>query len=108
VIGSNPVFSTKLKSIGLSFFILKPMFYTYIIFSKTLDKYYTGSCENIETRLNDHLNSRSTYTKTAKDWIMVYFETFDSRSLAVKREMEIKKKKSRKYIEFLISSSSID
>lgn len=69
------------------------MFYTYIIFSKTLDKYYTGSCENIENRLNDHLNSKSTYTKVAKDWIIVYFENFDSRSLAVKREMEIKKKK---------------
>jgi putative endonuclease len=82
------------------------MFYTYIIFSKTLDKYYTGSCANIENRLNDHLNSRSAYTKVAKDWIMVYFESFDSRSLAVQREMEIKKKKSRKYIEFLISKES--
>jgi putative endonuclease len=69
------------------------MFYTYIIFSNTLDKYYTGSCENIQNRLNDHLNSRSTFTKTAKDWIIVYFETFDSRSLAVKREMEIKKRR---------------
>ncbi|TDD78425.1 GIY-YIG nuclease family protein [Flavobacterium caseinilyticum] len=82
------------------------MFYTYIIFSNTLDKYYTGSCENIENRLNDHLNSRSAYTKVAKDWIMVYFESFDSRSLAVQREMEIKKKKSRKYIEYLISKES--
>ncbi|WP_300287797.1 GIY-YIG nuclease family protein [Flavobacterium sp.] len=43
------------------------MFHTYIIFSKTLDKYYTGSCESIENRLNDHLNSRSKYTKAAKD-----------------------------------------
>ncbi|MDG2432959.1 GIY-YIG nuclease family protein, partial [Flavobacterium sp.] len=81
---------------------------TYIIFSKTLDKYYTGSCESIENRLNDHLNSRSKYTKAAKDWILVYFETFDSRSLAIQREIEIKKKKSRKYIEFLISLNSIN
>jgi len=82
------------------------MFYTYIIFSKTLDKYYTGSCIDIQNRLDDHLNSRSTYTKLAKDWILVYFENFDSRSLAVKREMEIKKKKSRKYIEFIISQKA--
>jgi putative endonuclease len=82
------------------------MYYTYIIFAKTLNKYYTGSCSNIETRLNDHLNGRSKFTKTAKDWILVYFETFTSRSLAVKREMEIKKKKSRKYIEFLIAQSA--
>ena len=82
------------------------MFYTYIIFSKTLDKYYTGSCVDLQNRLEDHLNSRSTYTKLAKDWILVYFENFDSRSLAVKREMAIKKKKSRKYIEFIISQKT--
>jgi putative endonuclease len=84
------------------------MYYTYIIFSKTLDKYYTGACQNIETRINDHLNSRSKFTKAAKDWILVYFETYDSRSLALKRESEIKKKKSRKYIEFLMSKRAID
>ena len=82
------------------------MFYTYIIFSKNLDKYYTGSCENIQNRLDDHCNSRSKYTKVVKDWVLVYFEKFDCRSLAVQREMEIKKKKSRKYIEFLISNNS--
>ena len=82
------------------------MFYTYIIFSESQDKYYTGSCENIENRLNDHLKSRSAFTKVAKDWVLVYFENFDSRSLAVQREMEIKKKKSRKYIELLISKES--
>ncbi|WP_245600565.1 GIY-YIG nuclease family protein [Flavobacterium daejeonense] len=39
------------------------MFYTYIIFSKTLNKYYIGSCQNIQEQLADHLNSRSTFTK---------------------------------------------
>lgn len=73
-----------------------------------MDKYYTDSCENIQKRLDDHLNSRSTFTKKAKDWELKYFETYTSRSEAVKREMEIKKKKSRKYIEFLISNSPIE
>ncbi|WP_369819539.1 GIY-YIG nuclease family protein [[Flexibacter] sp. ATCC 35103] len=38
------------------------MFYTYILYSLTINKYYTGSCENIEQRLQDHLNSRSKFT----------------------------------------------
>jgi len=84
------------------------MFYTHIIFSKTIDKYYIGSCQNIDERLQDHLNNRSTFTKKAKDWELKYFETYTSRSEAVKREMEIKKKKSRKYIEFLISNSPVE
>ena len=82
------------------------MFYTYIIFSKTLNKYYIGSCENIERRLDDHLNSRSTFTKKAKDWELKYFESFESRSEAYQRGMQIKKMKSRKYIENLIANKN--
>ncbi len=78
------------------------MYYTYIIYSKSLNKYYVGSCQNVQERLNDHLNSRSAYTKTVKDWELKYFETFTSRSEAYRREMQIKKMKSRKYIEKLI------
>ncbi|AXB55605.1 GIY-YIG nuclease family protein [Flavobacterium fluviale] len=84
------------------------MFYTYILYSSSLNKYYTGSCQNIEQRLNDHLNSRSKFTRTVKDWEIKYFETFHTRSEAYQREMQIKKMKikkmkSRKYIENLIA-----
>ena len=84
------------------FFILG-MFYVYIIFSKSLNKYYVGSCQNIDERLEDHLNSRSKYTKSAKDWVLKYSEIFSLRSEAYQREMQIKKMKSRIYIENLIS-----
>ncbi|MCC9062031.1 GIY-YIG nuclease family protein [Flavobacterium piscisymbiosum] len=80
------------------------MFYTYILFSTSLNKYYIGSCQNIEQRLQDHLNSRSKFTKIAKDWELKYFETFLTRSEARKRELQIKKMKSRKYIETLIQT----
>ena len=87
------------------FFIYKLMFYVYIIYSQASDKYYVGSCENIEKRLSDHLNSRSNYTKMAKDWELKHSEEFLSRAEAVCRELQIKNKKSRKYIEFLISTN---
>jgi hypothetical protein len=38
----------------------------------------------------------------AKDWELKYTESFESRSQAYQREMEIKKKKSRVFIEKLI------
>ncbi|MFB9107153.1 GIY-YIG nuclease family protein [Flavobacterium gyeonganense] len=84
------------------------MFYTYILYSEILDKYYIGSCENLQKRLNDHLNGRSTFTKTAKDWVLKYSENFETRAEAVRRELEIKKKKSRKYIEYLLLNNSIE
>lgn len=80
------------------------MYYIYIIYSTTLNKYYVGSCQNVEERLQDHLNSRSKFTKVTKDWKLEYFETFLTRSEACQRELQIKKMKSRTYIENLIEN----
>ncbi len=82
------------------------MFYIYIIYSKSAEKYYVGSCQNIQQRIDDHLNSRSKYTKMAKDWELKYSESFASRSEAYQREMQIKKMKSRIYIEKLIDNNN--
>ncbi len=76
----------------------------YIIYSPSLDKYYIGYSEDIAIRLAEHNSGISTYTSKARDWVRKYSEPFDSRINAMKRESEIKKKKSRKYIEWLISS----
>jgi putative endonuclease len=74
----------------------------YILYSIQMDQFYVGSSCNLEDRLNRHKNHGSKSTKKATDWELVYFEKFSDRTLAVRRELEIKKKKSRKYIEFLI------
>ena len=75
----------------------------YIIFSEKLDRYYIGHSENIELRLQQHNSRESIYTSKASDWLLVYQEVYDDRASAHKREIEVKKKKSRKYIEWLIS-----
>ena len=80
------------------------IFYVYILYSSSLDQYYIGHTENLQDRIFRHNNSRSKSTKKANDWDMKYTEAFESRSAAMHRELEIKKKKSRKYIEQLISS----
>ena len=84
--------------------ILHNMFSVYIIYSNKIDQYYIGQTENIENRLYRHNNSGSKSTKKANDWVLMYTEEFPTRVLAVKREAEIKKKKSRVYLESLIRS----
>jgi putative endonuclease len=79
-------------------------YYIYILYSSTLDKYYVGHTDDINRRLNEHNTSQTRYTQTGKPWILIYTETFETRAMAMKREREIKGKKSRKYIEALISS----
>jgi len=46
-------------------------------------------------------------TRTGIPWRMIYFETFKNKHDAILRESEIKKMKSRIYIEKLISLSSV-
>jgi putative endonuclease len=75
------------------------LFYTYILYSSVKDKFYIGHTENVQNRLLQH-NTRNNLG--TNDWIVIYTESFDNRSDAMKREKEIKNKKSRKYIEWLI------
>ena len=79
-------------------------FYVYIIYSPLLDKYYIGYTTDLIKRLSEHNSGISTFTSKASDWVLKYHELFPKRELAMKREKEIKDKKSRKYIEWLISS----
>ncbi|MFI5203785.1 MAG: GIY-YIG nuclease family protein [Flavobacteriales bacterium] len=77
------------------------MFYVYIIYSQKLDRYYVGHTEDLANRLLEHNSGISTYTSKANDWILKYKETFGNRVQAHTRELVIKRKKSRKYIEWV-------
>ena len=77
-------------------------YFTYILFSPKINKYYVGSTDNIQWRLERHNLGWGRFTKSGINWELVYFEQYDSKSDCLKREREIKNKKSRKYIEDLI------
>ena len=78
------------------------MAFTYILYSKTLDKYYIGSTEGtMEARLKKHLSNHKGYTGKAKDWILVYYEEYSDKQDSLRREKQIKSWKSRRQIEIL-------
>jgi putative endonuclease len=81
------------------------MYYTYILFSIKLNKYYIGSTDNVERRFCEHNSGKTPFTSTGIPWILKYFETFQSRTEAYQREIYIKNRKSRIFIEKLIASS---
>ena len=75
----------------------------YVIYSPSLDSYYTGSCNDIAQRLQDH-NSRiyrTSYTARATDWQEYFLIDNLEYSQARKIEAHIKRMKSRQYIERL-------
>lgn len=82
-------------------------YYVYIIYSPNKKKYYTGYSKDPEGRLLEHNSGATTSTRSGRPWILVYKEEYADKNSAIRRETEIKKMKSRKYIEELIKNNSI-
>jgi len=78
------------------------MYYTYILYSDKHDRYYIGHCEVLSARLLRHNNKMVTATRNFVPWRIVYYEEYSTKLEANRRELAIKKMKSRKYIENLI------
>ena len=77
-------------------------YFFYIIYSPTLDKYYTGYSSDISGRLRRHNSKHSGFTGKASDWKIVYFEKYASKKSAQEREKQVKAWKNRKMIENLL------
>jgi putative endonuclease len=86
------------------FFI--PNEFTYIIYSQTKNRYYIGSSKNIKERLIRHNAGATKSTKPGRPWSIVYFEKFESKSDAIKREFHLKRMKSKIFIENLIRQNT--
>jgi len=62
------------------------MFYAYVLKSQSAGSHYYGSTENLDRRLQEHNSGKMKYTKGRRPWILHYFEEYETRSEAVKRE----------------------
>ncbi len=75
----------------------------YILFSEKLEKFYIGACLDLERRLYEHNIGHSKFTSLGIPWRLVYKEEFPDLPKAKRREFEIKRKKSRRYLIKLIA-----
>jgi putative endonuclease len=80
------------------------MYYFYILQSQKNNSYYYGSTKNIVQRLREHNNGQTKATCYKRPWKLVYFEKYDTLTEARKREYQVKAKKRKSYVEWLINS----
>ena len=71
-------------------------FYTYILFSEKIDKYYIGQTNNLENRLKRHNNGYEKFTRKGAPWKLVGAVKLETRAEAMKLERKLKNFKSRK------------
>jgi putative endonuclease len=86
-------------------FFFAAVFYIYILFSRTADRYYVGHTPDVQKRLEEHNNPSRPDKYTAKylPWeLAVYFPVSGSRGEAIMIERFIKKQKSRNFIADII------
>jgi putative endonuclease len=80
------------------------MFFVYVLYSPSANKFYVGYTSNLESRLLSH-NQLGTkdWTKRYRPWNLVYTETYPSKSSALKREKELKTGVGREFIRKMIN-----
>jgi len=81
------------------------MYFTYVLFSKTLNKRYVRSAANFEKRLKEHNTGKSRFTKGGIPWTLVYQESFKTNSETRKRELFLKSGVDRKLLDQILDES---
>jgi len=79
-------------------------FFVYILQSMKDFSFYIGQCDDLDHRMSKHSEGMSKYTASKRPWRLVYFEMYESRTAALKREKQIKNMKSKIYIQHLVQN----
>ena len=73
-------------------------YYTYIIKSKIKNTHYIGSTSNLEQRIRLHNEGKTKSTKAYIPWEIVYYEEYNTKSEAIKREYVLKRIRNREVL----------
>ena len=98
--GSNPFSSAQCEMA----MCMVERYYAYVLQSLRDFSFYVGHCDDLDCRMSKHFDGWSKYTSGHGPWRLKYFEVFATRREAIRREKEIKAKKSRSYLQSLIDN----
>ena len=75
------------------------MFYVYILYSENKNRYYVGQTNDLNDRLYRHNSSLVQSTKYGVPWKLIHCIEFNTRSEAMQRELKIKKRGIKRYLD---------
>ena len=75
------------------------MFKVYVLYSKSYNKIYIGYTADLEARFISHNEkAKKGYTTKYRPWTIAFFESFESKSLALQREKQLKSSRGRDFV----------
>jgi len=66
------------------------MFYVYVLKSQKDKKHYIGFSINLKSRYKEHCDGKVSATFYRRPLILVYYEAYNNRKIAQKRERQLK------------------
>lgn len=76
--------------------------YVYILRSKKQKRFYIGSTQDVNLRLQQHNRGENRTTKAYRPWILAKAEEYEDKTLALKRERFLKSGIGRRVIENIL------
>ena len=70
----------------------------YILWSNKIQRYYVGSTNDIEDRIERHNRREGNYTKRGSPWELIWKQSCFDRKEAVQLELKIKKRGIKRYL----------
>ena len=81
------------------------MYYVYILYSKSINKLYKGFTANLKNRIEQHNKQEIKFTKNGTPWILIYYQSFISKTDALREELFLKSGKGKERIKYLLTDT---
>ena len=75
------------------------MYYLYILYSDSLQEYYCGQCNDMDSRLRRHNLGETRSIKHGIPWKIIGFVIFETRAEAMALEKQIKKRGIKRWLD---------
>jgi putative endonuclease len=74
------------------------MFHTYILYSKSIQQFYTGQTANLQNRLQEHNSGETKSIAKGIPWTLIWSIESDTRGDAMQWEKKIKSRGAKRFL----------
>jgi len=86
---------------------MSKQWFVYVLKSLKDGGYYIGYTSNLQKRLDYHNSGRQRSTRHRTPFVLVYYEVFNSKSEAIKREKQLKSYKGGNALKRLLEENGV-